>query len=104
MKQKIITTTLDDRGKGKTDWDRVRALSDAEIDRAIASDPDEAALEGTWSEEAELIIPEAKVLLSLRVDKDVLDFFKSTGKGYQTRMNAVLRSYARQKSRQAGER
>lgn len=104
MKQKIITTTLDERGKGQTDWDRVRALSDADIDRAIASDPEEAALEGTWSEEAELIIPEPKVLLSLRVDKDVLDYFKSTGKGYQTRMNAVLRSYARQKSRQAGER
>ena len=104
MKQKIITTTLDDRGKGQTDWSRVRALSDADIDRAIASDPEEAALEGTWSEEAELIIPEAKVLLSLRIDKDVLDYFKSTGKGYQTRMNAVLRSYARQKSRQSSER
>lgn len=102
MKPKITTTTLDDRGRGETDWDRVRALSDADIDRAIASDPDETGLEGTWSDDAELVIPEPKVLLSLRIDKDVLDYFKSTGKGYQTRMNAVLRSYARQKARQGG--
>ncbi|WP_437374891.1 hypothetical protein [Inquilinus limosus] len=60
MTPKIITTTLDDRGQGQTDWSCVRALSDAEIDRAIASDPEESALEGTWSEEAEFIVPEAK--------------------------------------------
>jgi len=34
-----------------------------------------------------------KKQISLRVDADVLDFFKATGKRYQTRMNAVLRSY-----------
>lgn len=100
MKQKTITTTLDERGQGRTDWDKVRSLSDAEIDQAIASSPDEA--DADWSDDAELIIPEPKVLLSLRIDKDVLDYFKSTGKGYQTRMNAVLRSYARQKTRQGG--
>lgn len=60
MTPKIITTRLDDRGQGRTDWDRIRVLSDVDIDRAIASDPEEAALEGTWSEEVELIIPETK--------------------------------------------
>jgi len=60
MTPTIITTTLDDRGRGRTDWNRVRALSDAEINRAIASDPEESTLEGTWSEEAELIVPETK--------------------------------------------
>ena len=34
-----------------------------------------------------------KTAISLRVDTDVYDFFKSTGKGFQTRMNAVLRAY-----------
>ncbi|SMY07206.1 BrnA antitoxin family protein [Flavimaricola marinus] len=34
-----------------------------------------------------------KKMISLRVDADVLSFFQSEGKGYQTRMNAVLRSY-----------
>ena len=38
-------------------------------------------------------MPEPKKAVSLRIDPDILDFFKSQGKGYQTRMNAVLRAY-----------
>ena len=34
-----------------------------------------------------------KALISLRVDQDVLDWFKSQGEGYQTRMNAVLKAF-----------
>jgi uncharacterized protein (DUF4415 family) len=34
-----------------------------------------------------------KASISLRVDHDVLDWFKAQGSGYQTRMNAVLRAY-----------
>ncbi|MBR5941020.1 MAG: BrnA antitoxin family protein [Neisseriaceae bacterium] len=34
-----------------------------------------------------------KQQVTLRIDKDVLDFFKKTGKGYQTRLNSVLRTY-----------
>ena len=35
----------------------------------------------------------AKKQLTMRLDADIVDWFKSQGKGYQTRMNAVLRSY-----------
>lgn len=35
----------------------------------------------------------AKASISLRVDQDVLDWFKSQGEGYQTRMNAVLKAF-----------
>ena len=45
-----------------------------------------------WSK-AEPVVPPRKTLVSIRVDDDVLAFFKSHGRGYQTRMNAVLRSY-----------
>jgi uncharacterized protein (DUF4415 family) len=38
-------------------------------------------------------LPEAKAELHMRIDRDVLDFFRKTGSGYQTRINAVLRSY-----------
>jgi uncharacterized protein (DUF4415 family) len=38
-------------------------------------------------------MPKAKSLISIRLDADVLDWFKSNGVGYQTRMNAVLRMY-----------
>ena len=38
-------------------------------------------------------MPEPKMAVLLRIDPDVLNFFRSQGKGYQTRMNAVLRAY-----------
>ncbi len=46
---------------------------------------------------ARVNIPLPKQAISLRVDQDVLDFFRSTGKGYQSLMNAVLRSYVEAK-------
>ena len=44
---------------------------------------------------AVLVMPESTQQVTLRVKKSVLDAYKSTGKGYQTRMNAVLESYAK---------
>jgi uncharacterized protein (DUF4415 family) len=46
-----------------------------------------------------LVIPPKKKAISIRVDEDVLNFFKRDGEGYQRRMNAVLRSYMEQKSK-----
>ena len=51
-----------------------------------------------WSK-AKLVMPRTKEAVSLRVDADVLDWFKSQGPGYLTRMNAVLRSFVEAKSR-----
>ncbi|HVZ53840.1 MAG TPA: BrnA antitoxin family protein [Pseudolabrys sp.] len=90
------------RRKGKTDWAALDALTDAEIEAQIANDPD-------WSDdwnwgEAVLIIPPKKKAISIRVDEDVLDFFKNEGAGYQRRMNAVLRSYMQQKKDKAKKR
>jgi len=45
------------------------------------------------------VIPARKKAISIRVDEDVLDFFKKEGGGYQRRMNAVLRSYMEQKAK-----
>jgi uncharacterized protein (DUF4415 family) len=45
-----------------------------------------------WSK-VRVVIPEPKTQLTLRIDADVLDFSKAQGKGYQTRINAVLRAY-----------
>lgn len=77
--------------KGKTDWDRLRREGDFE---------GEPEFEVDWST-AEVVTPEPKKLISLRLDADVVEFFRSQGKGYQTRMNAVLRSYMEAK-RDAG--
>jgi len=42
---------------------------------------------------AKLVIPDQKAKISIRLDKDILEWFKAEGKGYQTKINAVLRSY-----------
>ena len=85
-----------DRQKGKTDWARVDALTDGEIEAAVRNDPDAVPLDIDWSE-AVHVMPTNKKPISIRVDEDVLDFFKAEGAGYQRRINAVLRSYMQQK-------
>ena len=94
----IVVRKWGDRRKGKTDWVRVDKLTDADIARAVASDPDAAPIDIDWSD-AVLMIPARKKAISIRVDEDVLDYFKSQGDGYQRRMNAVLRSYMQQKAK-----
>lgn len=80
-------------GPVRTDWDRVNALADEEIERAAAEDPNAAPiLDEEWFRTAEIVVPD-KVPISIRLDRDVVDFFKSKGGRYQTRMNAVLRAY-----------
>lgn len=88
------------RGESRTDWERVRAMSEADLERAIAEDPDsdppplEAPL--GWPALAQVIAPKApKRLMSLRLDQEVVDFFKAQGRGYQTAMNGVLLAYVR---------
>lgn len=51
-----------------------------------------------WSDGV-VVMPAKKKAISIRIDEDVLDFFKSEGDGYQGRMNAVLRSYMLQKAK-----
>jgi uncharacterized protein (DUF4415 family) len=80
------------RGESKTDWAAAVAMSDAEVEAAVASDPDEAGLAVDWAN-ASVELPRPKAVLNMRVDQDVLDFFRREGRGYQTKINAVLRSY-----------
>ncbi len=87
------------RGESRTDLARLRAKNDAEPERDIASDPDFAGEAEDWYRAAEAVIPLPKKLLSLRLDNDVIEWFKQQGPGYQTRMNAVLRAFVEQVSK-----
>lgn len=99
---RISRRSRHERRTGETDWARLERTSDEDIERQVASDPDAAPLlDDEWFKEAELVSPN-KQLISIRVDKDVLDFFRSTGKQYQTRMNSVLRAYMEAIKRRAG--
>ena len=81
-----------ERGDSETDWEAVEAMTDAEVEAAIASDPDEAGLEIDWSK-AVFHPGSRKKPMTIRLDADVLAFFQGQGRGYQTRINAVLRAY-----------
>jgi len=94
--ERIIRRKWGERRRGKTDWAAVDALTDKEIEEAVRSDPDAVPIDIDWSK-AVLVIPPKKMAISIRVDEDVLDYFKKQGAGYQRRMNAVLRSYIQQK-------
>jgi len=93
-KENIKTYTAEQisRMEDRSDWVRAEAMTFEQIEAAIASDPDEAGMEIDW-EKVDLSFPERKATLNMRVDRDVLDFFRKTGRGYQTKINAVLRAY-----------
>ena len=94
-----------ERLKNETDWAKVDALTDEEIEAAMADDPDWAEFKDLDWSQAVLVVPPRKKAISIRVDEDVLGFFKAQGAGYQRRMNAVLRSYMMQTSApKAGKR
>ena len=81
------------RRKTKTDWRRVERMREAELAAAAASDPDALPTDPTFWKDARLVMQEPKVRVSLRLDRDVLDWFKAQGRGYQSRINAVLRAF-----------
>jgi uncharacterized protein (DUF4415 family) len=85
--------------RGRADLGRLRRMTEAEIRRTAP--PELANLPADFWDEGELVVPTAKQAISLRVDEDVLDWFKQTGPRYQTRMNAVLRSYMARKGKPA---
>ena len=74
--------------KSKTDWDKLHNMPDTDIDYS-----DIPALDSDFFKRGKLRMPKSKSLISIRMDPDVLEWFKSQGAGYQTRMNAVLRMY-----------
>ena len=107
--ENITRVTLDEilarraRGeKSKTDWARVDAMTDEDIERAMRDDPDwQDFIDIDWSK-AVMVIPQKKKAISIRLDEDIVDFFQASGKGYQTRINAVLRHFITEQKRKKG--
>lgn len=72
----------------KTDWKRIEAMTDDDIDYS-----DIPELSDDFFKNAILKSPEHKTPVTIRLDDEVLKWFKETGKGYQTRINSLLRQY-----------
>lgn len=70
-----------------TDWKQLAAMKDEDIDTSDIPELDE-----DFFNQAELRVP-VKKPVTIRLDSDVLDWFKEQGQGYQTRINHLLRKY-----------
>jgi uncharacterized protein (DUF4415 family) len=68
---------LRERGKGKTSKDA----------------PEAESLGAEFWKSARVAMPHGKTSVHLRLDNDVVEWFRAKGKGHLTRMNAVLRAY-----------
>ena len=82
-----------ERGESQTDWERVKAMTEAELEAAIASDPDEAGMVVDWSRAVFHPGTEAGTAMTIHLDPDVLTFFQSMGRDWQATINTVLRAY-----------
>lgn len=92
MKDKdIVRYTRETLPKGKTDWDKITHITDEEIEAQADSESPR------WTKKmlnaAVLNFPQKKIVVHMYLDQDVIEWFKSKGKGYQTRINSVLKSY-----------
>lgn len=82
----------------QTDWQRLYDMPDEAVTSAAEADPDNLPLDDPFFETARRLPPsallkEAKQQITLRIDADVLEWFRASGSGYQSRMNAVLKAY-----------
>jgi uncharacterized protein (DUF4415 family) len=95
---RIVSYTREEleRLPNQTDWARLDAMTEEEIEANARADPEwEGLLDIDWSDAVRLV-PRRKEAISIRLDQDVLTFFKGLGAGYQTRINAVLRHFMEQ--------
>jgi uncharacterized protein (DUF4415 family) len=81
----------------KSDLARIDALKDKDID--YSEIPDLSLLGEEFWAKAVVKLSQPKAQVTIRLDREVLDWFKSQGRGYQTRINAVLRAYKEAQSR-----
>ena len=83
----------------KTDFKRLAKLTDDDINYSDIAMSDE----DFWKD-AEVIFPSKKIHLSIRLDDDIVSWFKRFGRGYQTKINSVLRSYISSIQRKQAEK
>jgi uncharacterized protein (DUF4415 family) len=83
------------RGEDQTDWAKVDAMTEEELEASIDFE-EEGEID--WNS-VSIAVPGSKRQLTIRLDQDVIDWFKAQGSGYQMRINAVLRGYVEAQQR-----
>jgi uncharacterized protein (DUF4415 family) len=91
---------------GRTDWERLAAMTDEEIESGAMSDPDNPPLTPAQLASGALTMPgqRRKVPVCIRLDHDIVEYYRSAGPGYQTRINDDLRTILRNRQRQLRKR
>jgi len=107
QKEKIVRVSVKDlkKMKGKTDWKKVDSITDEELEETVKNDIDDIYLtdkdleKGEWIAKGEWAKkfnePQKKEQITLRLDEDVLKYFRKSGRGYQTRINNALRAFVK---------
>jgi len=83
-------------GESRSDFAVVEKLTDADIRRQAAEDPEER--DWDWTR-ASLERPAPKIAIHIKLDAEVVEFFKREGAGYQTRINAALKAFVKHAGR-----
>lgn len=81
--------------RGETDWDRLRNMTEEEIEAAAASDPDNPPTDEEFWRDARTVYPDSPryEVIRLHIDLDLLDWFRGRRRLYQDEINAALRAY-----------
>lgn len=74
--------------KSRTDWNKLHSMRDSDVNLS-----DIPKIDPKLFKKMVIRMPRPKELVSIRIDPDVLGWFRQGGRRYQTRINAVLRSY-----------
>jgi len=105
QKEKIVRVSVKDlkKMKGKTDWKKVDSITDEELEEIVKNDSNDVYLtdedfeQGEWIAKGEWAKqfnePQKKEQITLRLDEDILNYFRKSGRGYQTRINNALRAF-----------
>src|SRR4029450_4157486 len=79
--------------ESETDWARLDTMTEEEVEQQAAEDMADLGIDPDWMEHAEVITPRTKDRVTVRLGHDILEWLKAQGRGYQTRINAILRAY-----------
>jgi uncharacterized protein (DUF4415 family) len=84
------TTGKTSKAEPRTDWDRLRNMTDEEVHAAVVADPDIRPTDEDFWKTARVVVPHPKKTVTVRLDADLLAWFRRRP-GYQTRINVILR-------------
>lgn len=93
----MVKRSSENKRPGRSDLKRLGVLEDSEIDYSDIPETD-----ALFWENAEIVLPQKKDRITIRLDRDIVQWFRGRGRGYQTRINAVLRAFVNAQGKTSG--